>query len=39
MFECETGSLPLREEKRLKVFEIRVMRKTFGPAREQLREA
>jgi hypothetical protein len=30
---CETWSLTLREESRLKVFENRVLRKIFGPKR------
>jgi hypothetical protein len=28
---CETGSLTLREERRLRVFENRVLRRIFGP--------
>jgi hypothetical protein len=35
-FGCETWSLTLREEHRLKVFENRVLRKTFGPKRDEL---
>ena len=31
---CETWSLLLRDEQRLRVFENRVLRKTFGPKRE-----
>ena len=31
MYECETWSLTLREEPRLKVFENRVLRRIFGP--------
>jgi hypothetical protein len=34
MYECETWSLNLREEHRLRVFENRVLRKIFGPKRE-----
>ena len=30
---CETWSLTLREERRLKLFENRVLKKTFGPKR------
>jgi len=30
---CETWSLTLREERRLKVFENRVLRRIFGPKR------
>jgi len=31
LYECETWSLILREERRLKVFENRVLRRIFGP--------
>jgi len=30
---CETWSLTLREERRLRVFENRVLRRIFGPKR------
>ena len=33
LYGCETWSLPLREECRLKVFENRVLRRIFGPKR------
>jgi hypothetical protein len=33
LYGCETRSLTLREEHRLRVFENRVLRKTFGPKR------
>jgi hypothetical protein len=33
MYGCETWSLTLREERRLSVFEKRVLRKIFGPKR------
>jgi hypothetical protein len=33
---CETCSLTLREERRLRVFENRVLRKVFGPKREEV---
>jgi hypothetical protein len=33
LYGCETWSLILREEHRLKVFENRVMRTIFGPRR------
>ena len=36
LYGCETWSLILREECRLKVFENRVLRKIFGPRREEL---
>jgi hypothetical protein len=31
LYGCETCSLTLREERRLRVFENRVLRKIFGP--------
>jgi len=33
---CETWSLTLREERRLRVFENRVLRRLFGPKRDEL---
>jgi hypothetical protein len=33
---CKTWSLILREEYRLKVFENRVLRRIFGPKREEV---
>ena len=33
---CETWSLKLREEHRLRVFENRVLRKIFGPKRDDV---
>jgi hypothetical protein len=35
-YGCETWSLTLREEQRLRVFEDRVPRKLFGPKREDV---
>jgi hypothetical protein len=35
LYGCETWSLTLREEHRLGVFEKRVLRKIFGPKREE----
>jgi hypothetical protein len=35
LYECETWSLTLREEHRLKVFENRVLR-IFGPSRDKV---
>jgi hypothetical protein len=35
MYGCETWSFTLREEHRLKVFENRVLRRIFGPEREE----
>jgi hypothetical protein len=34
--ECETLSLTLREEHRLRVFENRVLRRIFGPKRDEV---
>jgi len=36
LYGCETWSLPLREERRLKVFENRVLRKILGPKRDEV---
>jgi hypothetical protein len=33
---CETWSLTLREEQRLRVFDNRVLRRVFGPKREEV---
>jgi hypothetical protein len=35
LYGCETWSLTLGEERRLRVFENRVLRKIFGPKREE----
>jgi hypothetical protein len=35
LYGCETWSLTLREEHRLRVFEKRVLRRIFGPKREE----
>jgi hypothetical protein len=35
MYGCETWSLTLREEHRLRVFEDRVLRRIFGPNRDE----
>jgi hypothetical protein len=35
LYGCETWSLTLREEQRLRVFENRVLRRRFGPKREE----
>jgi len=37
LYGCENWSLTLREERRLKVFENRVLRRIFGPKREEVR--
>jgi hypothetical protein len=34
-YRCETWSLTLREEYRLRVFENRVLRRIFGPKRDE----
>jgi hypothetical protein len=36
LYGCKTWSLTLREEHRLKVFENRVLRKIFGPKRDEI---
>ena len=36
LYGCETWSLTLREEHRLRVFEIRVLRIVFGPKRNEV---
>jgi hypothetical protein len=36
LYGCETWSLILREEHRLRVFENRVLRKKFGPKRDEV---
>jgi hypothetical protein len=36
MYGCETWSLTLREEHRLRVFENRVLRKVFGPKKGEV---
>jgi hypothetical protein len=36
LYGCETWSLMLREEHRLRVFENRVLRRIFGPKRDEL---
>jgi hypothetical protein len=38
LYGCETWSLTLKEERRLKVFENRVLRRIFGPKRDELTE-
>ena len=35
LYGCETGSLTLRDERRLRVFENLVLRITFGPKRDR----
>ena len=36
LYGCETWSLTLREERRLRVFEYRVLRRIFGPKRDEV---
>jgi hypothetical protein len=38
LYGCETWSLTLREEHRLRVFENRVLRRIFGPKRDEVTE-
>jgi len=35
LYGCETWSLTMREERRLRVFENRVLRRIFGPKRDE----
>ena len=35
LYDCETWSLTLREESRLRVFENRILRRIFGPKRDE----
>jgi hypothetical protein len=36
LYGCETWSLTLREERRLRLFENRVLRSVFGPTRDEV---
>ena len=36
LYGCETWSLILREERRLRVFDNRVLRRIFGPKRDEV---
>jgi hypothetical protein len=38
LYGCETWSLTLREEHRMRVFEYRVLRRIFGPKRDAVTE-
>jgi hypothetical protein len=38
LYGCETKSLTVKEEHRLKVFENRMLRRLFGPKREEVTE-
>jgi hypothetical protein len=37
LYGCETWNLKLREEHRLRVFEKRVLRRIFGPKRDEVK--
>jgi hypothetical protein len=36
LYRCETWSLTLREERKLRVFENMVLRRIFGPRRDEV---
>jgi len=36
LYGCETWTLTLREERRLRVFENRVLKRIFGPKRDEV---
>ena len=36
LYGCETWSLTLREERRLRVFESKVLKRIFGPRRDEV---
>jgi len=36
LYGCKTWSLALREERKLRVFENRELRRTFGPKRDEV---
>ena len=36
LYWCETWSLTLREERRLRLFKNRVLRRIFGPTRDEV---
>jgi hypothetical protein len=36
LYECESWSLTIREEHRLRVIESRVLRRTFGPKWDEM---
>jgi hypothetical protein len=36
LYGCETWSLTLKEERRLRVFENRVLRRIFGPKKDEV---
>ena len=38
LYGCETWSLTMREERRLRIFENRMLRRIFGPKRDEVTE-
>ena len=36
LYECETWSLTIREERKLRVFENMLLRRIFGPRRDEV---
>jgi len=36
LYACETGSVTLREEHRLRIFDNRVLRKMLGPSMDEV---
>jgi hypothetical protein len=38
LYGCDTWWLTLREERRLRAFENRVLRRVFGPKRDEVKE-
>jgi hypothetical protein len=38
-YGCETWSVTVREEHKLRIFENRVLRRIFGPKRDRMRES
>ena len=38
LYGCDSWSLTLREKRRLRVFENRVLRRVFGPKRDEVTE-
>jgi len=36
LYECETWSFTMKEKRRLRVFENRVLRRIFGPERDEV---
>jgi hypothetical protein len=38
LYGCKTRSLTLREKRRLRIFENRVLRRIFGPKKDEVTE-